>query len=937
MEQTPLPEGEDARLAVLKREYWCFISYRHADNKVEGRKWATWLHQALETYEVPGDLVGTKNERGDVIPERIFPVFRDEEELPADAELSAPIEGALVRSRFMVVLCSPQAVQSSYVANEILRFKQLGKSNRILAAILEGEPNATDDPAKGGVAKECFPQPLRFACDAATGQLTTTRTEPVAADFRLADGSPGWTTIGAYRVALKEAGLDEAQMASRIADYAKQQNLMLLKIVAGVLGLPLGTLTARDKAYQLEKQRQKARTLRNWLLLVGAVGVAAIVAGLLAYVNGKEAEEQRDVAKTRQAEAEEQRGLATQRSKMLSDNLGHYLFKEGSARLRSNATANEGLAFLARAVREHGHATSANRLLTFMQQRPVWMLEDIGEAEGQASPSQAVLPLPKGFQGPVIAGNTEPGKADLRVKGPNGLLAVSWAENMDAPESMKHQGQGLHHFRVWDAAGAPLTEWLWPEYEADHWVGDISRMVFSPDGQFLAVTVSRWRQPEYLLLYDIKKSRVILEPLVATGEDPKMQGARFTEVFFTPMKEQKGVWSCQFIAATDRGDAYWAQVHVSKSDEARGASAYTKAVANHRTAVRSAYVIQGEKEKLVTASEDGEVRFTEAQFGTSRPPEPYLRMARPVTRITDGGGEGNVLMESDGRQYRAILIRPAPFAFELPVKRSKMFARIENDKRSVTLWNRGEVLSKTSFRTEVKSVAAREDPPSLWVKLDDGSTQTFYLNVGRLELSAAGRGHEVILEPQGRAQKHAVLGLVDAVVPTDKVGRYIVTTKDLVYQLFELDAKEPLSKPMDERLLFQQGGVASEIDQFMLSPSGKVMLSRSKFWDAPNLMTYWVTLWDCATGEPLSDRLTFGDEETGTSEESKIFSVSDTAATVGGNVIYEATPEMYAALADLAENLAGMELDGQGELRRKRQARGEVLLLQEKILEMGKR
>ena len=86
------------------REYWCFLSYRHSDNKEQGRQWATWLHQALETYEVPEDLVGTRNERGDEIPSRIYPVFRDEEELPADAELSAPITRALKASKFMVVL-----------------------------------------------------------------------------------------------------------------------------------------------------------------------------------------------------------------------------------------------------------------------------------------------------------------------------------------------------------------------------------------------------------------------------------------------------------------------------------------------------------------------------------------------------------------------------------------------------------------------------------------------------------------------------------------------------------------------------------------------------------------------------------------------------------------------------------------------------------------
>src|SRR5258706_14909843 len=115
------------------QRYWCFISYRHADNRHEGRQWATWLHHSLETYEVPTDLVGTKNERGEVIPERIFPVFRDEDELPADADLASPIYRALDRSKVLVVLCSPRAVASTYVENEIRYFKQIGRSERVLA------------------------------------------------------------------------------------------------------------------------------------------------------------------------------------------------------------------------------------------------------------------------------------------------------------------------------------------------------------------------------------------------------------------------------------------------------------------------------------------------------------------------------------------------------------------------------------------------------------------------------------------------------------------------------------------------------------------------------------------------------------------------------------------------------------------------------------
>ncbi len=364
---------------LLKREYWCFISYRHADNKVPGRQWATWLHQALETYEVPADLVGTKNERGDVIPERIFPVFRDEEELPADAELSKPIEMALKRSRFMVVLCSPQAAVSRYVGEEIVQFKQLGMGDRILAAMIEGEPNASDDPAKGGAERECFPLPLRHEV-LADGSLTQQRTEPIAADFRLPDGTAGWTSPVAYRQNLISQGLNPREAEARVKAYAKQQNLMLLKIVAGILGLPLGVLTQRDIAYQLEKQRQQARVLQRWLLIVGAIGVVALVSGFLAYQNGQRAEEQRKNAQVQQqeaerqaaearrqkteaekqtAEAERQRNTATERGKEVvqekakQDQLLQVASRgDNESAMRSFATGNhaEGMAFLDRSL-----------------------------------------------------------------------------------------------------------------------------------------------------------------------------------------------------------------------------------------------------------------------------------------------------------------------------------------------------------------------------------------------------------------------------------------------------------------------------------------------------------------------------------------------------------------------------------------------------------
>jgi hypothetical protein len=193
---------------TLLRRYAVFISYRHADNKETGRQWAIWLHQALETYEIPKDLIGQINSRGEPTVASLYPVFRDEEELPADADLTQNIRLALEQSATMAVLCSPRAVDSRFVADEIRVFKELGKSDRILAVLLDGEPNASEDPGKlklgMGPELECLPEPLRYGVRRADGCVDwSQRTEPIAADVR-PEGRPaqGWTTGAAYRESL---------------------------------------------------------------------------------------------------------------------------------------------------------------------------------------------------------------------------------------------------------------------------------------------------------------------------------------------------------------------------------------------------------------------------------------------------------------------------------------------------------------------------------------------------------------------------------------------------------------------------------------------------------------------------------------------------------------------------------------------------------------
>src|SRR5947209_2345233 len=89
--------------------YWAFISYSHADETFAG-----WLHRALETYPVPRPLVGRRHPDG-AIPRRLYPVFRDRDELPGAPDLGGKIRAALEASRYLVVICSPRSARSPYV------------------------------------------------------------------------------------------------------------------------------------------------------------------------------------------------------------------------------------------------------------------------------------------------------------------------------------------------------------------------------------------------------------------------------------------------------------------------------------------------------------------------------------------------------------------------------------------------------------------------------------------------------------------------------------------------------------------------------------------------------------------------------------------------------------------------------------------------------
>ena len=210
-----------ARRPPNERRYTAFLSYSHKDAAAAGR-----LHRRLEVYRMPWRLIGLETARG-TVPERLWPIFRDREELPAATDLSETVRDALAQSETLIVLCSHHSATSLWVAEEIETFRALHPDRPILAAILDGDP------------PDCFPAALRaFGSDGRSH-------EPLATDLRPDRDGP---------------------------------RLGLLKLVAGVTGVGLDALVQRDAQRKIRRVTAVTAGALIALLIMTALALVALQA-----------------------------------------------------------------------------------------------------------------------------------------------------------------------------------------------------------------------------------------------------------------------------------------------------------------------------------------------------------------------------------------------------------------------------------------------------------------------------------------------------------------------------------------------------------------------------------------------------------------------------------------------------------------------------------
>ena len=318
------------------QRYKAFISYSRRDAGI-----AKWLHRSLERYRPPARLGIAKSDT------QLKPIFLDQEELRASADLGDSIYQALQHSDFLIVVCSEHAAQSKWVNQEVLAFKQLKGDAQVLALVISGDPGLTSGPA------QCFPAALRHQI-AANGTITDVLAEPLAADLRPAgDG----------------------------------KRLALLKLVATMLDVQLSQLV----------QREAQRRLRVVTAASGLALVITVAMSILAYT----AVQQRDRAEIAQAYAEERRDASEGLIEFMLGELRDRLVPVGRLDVL-DVVGKEALDF----YKEQDIALLDQESLG-RQARAMHLLGEISELRGETETALTIFRSAKSSTGELLARNPD--------------------------------------------------------------------------------------------------------------------------------------------------------------------------------------------------------------------------------------------------------------------------------------------------------------------------------------------------------------------------------------------------------------------------------------------------------------------------------------------------------------------------------------------------
>ena len=249
------PAPYDPRVAGFD----AFISYsRRASTTL-----ATDLQSAVERFAKPWYRL------------RAVRVFRDDASMSANTALWSTIERGLTEAEWLVLLASPLAANSEYVAREVTWWLEHKSSDRIILVLEEGVDIAWDPVANDF-------------------DFTLTDSLPRALSGAYAE-EPRWIDVRWYEAA-GSLGTEDPRWMERVADVA-----------AAVRFAERDQLIGEN----VREHRRARRLLRSGIALLSLLLVASLVATVLAVAQRSEANRQRDTA-NRQATIALARQLAAQ-------------------------------------------------------------------------------------------------------------------------------------------------------------------------------------------------------------------------------------------------------------------------------------------------------------------------------------------------------------------------------------------------------------------------------------------------------------------------------------------------------------------------------------------------------------------------------------------------------------------------------------------------
>lgn len=219
-------------------KFKAFISYRHVPRDMAAAK---ALHTLIERYTIP---VGRKETA--FTPRKKWKVFRDEEELRVTSDLPQSIHDALDASEFLIVICSPESMDSLWVHREIAYFLRHHDQEHILTVVTAGDPG------------QMIPD-LLFRVSA-EGYDTSRMKEPLYMDIR----------------------------AGNSRNMKRLLKAHFLKLAATLHGCAYDDLVMRD-------QRHRKRRMLLWS--IGISCIAAVIIGILLWSNRKIDEKNRELKK----------------------------------------------------------------------------------------------------------------------------------------------------------------------------------------------------------------------------------------------------------------------------------------------------------------------------------------------------------------------------------------------------------------------------------------------------------------------------------------------------------------------------------------------------------------------------------------------------------------------------------------------------------------